>query len=81
MRAVEHDDAAGRKRPGPSRRDIRRLAVRESEDARQVPSLVEADMQFDPALRAWKRPPREDRQAQVDGRRVQRMQRVPETGN
>ena len=60
------------------RLDVRRLAVRHAGERRQVAAVVQAEVQLHRALRAPELRPREQRQALVDGRRVERVERVAE---
>ena len=78
IRAVRHDHAAGWKRPGAGDLDVAGLALGHTDEARQMARLIQPDVQLDRGLRASKGRPREDRQTQIDGRRIDRVQLVLE---
>lgn len=54
------------------------LAVRNMDKGRNRPAQIEQRMQFDRGLRLAERRPRKQRQAQIDGCRIQRIDRTVE---
>ena len=76
--AVGDDHAAGLERPRAGHGHVAGLAIGDADETRQVAGLVQPDVQLDRGLRAAERRPRENRQTQVDGRRIDRIQLVPE---
>ena len=75
---VGDDHAAGLEHPRTGHGHVAGLAVGHADETRQVAGLVQPDVQLDRSLRAAERRPREDRQAQVDGRSINRIQLVSE---
>ena len=74
--AVHHIERAGLRQQLVEDVDLVHLAVADMDKSGDIAPQIEQGMQFDSGLGRAKRSPREDRQAQIDGRRVESVDRL-----
>ncbi len=56
--------------------DVVEFAIRDMQESRDIPAQIEQRVQLHRCLRRAKRRPRKERQAQIDGRGIERVDRV-----